>query len=279
MVALFRRAAEKVKVHEDHDPWDNGSGGSDLMYHGSDQSIFNIIYGEQEYQREVMRRRHLSSADRLKGKAKPLPHYLEGTLISDPLNPDFTHEPGFAKDGSPDEFGIGMDFWSDLGHQTVNTDDDTLYLTYNSSLQEQLAVRNRLFDCPSRVTGSLPQDIMSSTPPLHDLDASGDATGWEDATLFTNVCLNTIPVMIHHNGDKGARGWHWPKTWMQQHARALMTQVWQRDVQSEGRDGKPTGGAWLPTGEYVSWEQLCPKEFEWELFRDVEKPEQPPKGW
>lgn len=32
MRLMFRRAWEKVEANQDHDPWDNGSGGSDFMY-------------------------------------------------------------------------------------------------------------------------------------------------------------------------------------------------------------------------------------------------------
>ncbi|EGP83201.1 uncharacterized protein MYCGRDRAFT_111397 [Zymoseptoria tritici IPO323] len=275
MLALFRRAAEKVDAHTDHDPWDNGSGGSDLMYHGSDQSIFNIMYGEQEYQREVLRRRHLSAAERLRGKAKPIPHYLEGTLVADPLKPDFIHEPGVERNGAPDEFGIGLDLWSDLGQQTVNTEDDTRYLTFDKNISEQLAGRNGLFDCQSRVTGDLPQDVISSTAPLSSIEERA-SVGWKDTPLFTNLCLNTIPVMIHHNGDKNARAFQWPETWMQQHARVLMTELWSQDGDNEEGDGKSWKVANLPSGGSVTWGETCPSWFDYELFRDVEKPEKEP---
>lgn len=119
MRRLWRRAQEIVKSLSDHPEWDNGSHGSDFMYHGSDQSVFNIIFGEQEFQREIMRRRHRTADDEAKGIAKdPLPTRIEGTLVDDPINPSFTHEPMEAKDGKPDEYGIGLDYFSELGQQT-----------------------------------------------------------------------------------------------------------------------------------------------------------------
>ncbi|EMF08487.1 uncharacterized protein SEPMUDRAFT_54233 [Sphaerulina musiva SO2202] len=272
MRKMFRRAWEKVQAMQDHDPWDNGSGGSDFMYHGSDQSIFNTMWGEQEFQREVMRRRHLSVIDRLRGHSTPKPYYLEGTLVDDPLNPSFTHQPMEHKQGQPDEFGIGVDYFSDLGHQTVNTEDDTQYLIYNQNISAQLQDRDhKLFDCPSRVTGLLPDDILHTSPPLTTHKS------WTELPLFTNRCLNTIPVMIHHNGDKGARGWQWPMSWMQGHARREFEMLLGNE-ESVFAAGRSTGGAFLPSGEYLTFQDLCPREFEWELFRDVEKPEDTPVG-
>ena len=119
MRRLWRRAQEKVDSLKEHPDWDNGSHGADFMYHGSDQSIFNQILGEQEFQREVMRRRHRTPDDVAKGIAEdPLPTWIEGTLVDDPINPSFTHEPMEAKEGRPDEFGTGLDYFSELGQQT-----------------------------------------------------------------------------------------------------------------------------------------------------------------
>ncbi len=62
-----------------------------------------------------MRRRHLSEADIAEGKLKAPVTKIEGTEIDDPLDPSFTHEPMEHKEGKPDEFGIGLDYWSDIG--------------------------------------------------------------------------------------------------------------------------------------------------------------------
>ena len=106
MRRMFRRAWEKVEANEEEKEWDNGSHTSDLMYHGSDQSVFMTMLGEQEFQREVMRRRHRSLADEVKGiGGPPKATYIEGSLIQDPLNPGFIHETMESKDGKPDEFG------------------------------------------------------------------------------------------------------------------------------------------------------------------------------
>lgn len=268
MRAMFRRAQEKVEARDTYDWWDNGSGQSGLMYHGSDQSIFNIIWGEQEYMREKARRDHLSMTERLRDKFTRKHTQIEGTIIEDVLNPSFTHEPMRIEPGRSYEFGIGVDYFSDLGQQTMNTDDDSVYLKHNEPLATQLADRTGRFLCPSRLSSALPQDILSSPPPT-----SSHAIPWSSLSLYTNVCLGTIPVMIHHNGEKGARGYDWPNAWMQAHARQGIVDVLSRNA-TEVEGGGATGGAYLSDGQHLTFQELCPQQWEWELFRDIEKPEE-----
>lgn len=192
----------------------------------------------------------------------------------DPINPPYTHEPGESKEGKPDEFGMGLDYFSDLGQQTVNAEEDIQYLLYNSSIEEQVSNRHDhfhgMFDCPNRISG-LARDIQESVPPLAQLTGVGE---WVQFPLASNLCTGTVPVMIHHNGDKGARGWQWPSTWMQPQARQLMRDLVSRREPVMG--GKGTGGAYLPGGEFLDWPTLCPSNYEWELFRDVDPPEVAP---
>lgn len=265
---MFERASEIANARKDHDEWDNGCGNSNFAYHGSDQAIFAIMFGQQEFQREVMRRRHLTSYDRMRGRAKPQPVRVGGVVINDPLKPDFLHEPEVWKDGQPDEFGIGLDYFSDLIHQTINAEDDAHYLTFSQNITEQLSDRKGIFECPSRVTGDLPIDIITTPGPLSDLE--DEELPWEDASLYTNMCMNTVPVMIHHNGDKGARHWQWPMTWMEPHARKLL-----ESAREKSDESYMVGGAALPDGDQLGWDELCPAINEWELYRDVEKPEKP----
>jgi len=197
---MFRRALKKLEEHEDRNPWDNGSHQSDDMYHGSDQSIFSIIMGEQEFQRWVMRLRHLSTLDKARGFGKLPTRKIEGTLIDNPIDPSFTHQPMEHKEGKPDEFGIGMDYASEIIQQTIHSDSDAAWLVFNRNVTEQLEHRHGLFDCPSRArTGELPKHIAESEPPLKDIEHLNEgekATAWEDVSLYTNLCLNTVPAMV-----------------------------------------------------------------------------------
>lgn len=253
MRKMFARAWDKVQATTDHMDFDNGSGGSDFMYHGSDQSIFNDMLGEQEFQREVMRRRHLSLADKARGRGKaPKQTYIEGTLVDDPLNPSFHHQVMEHKDGKPDEFSMGLDYFSELGQQTVNAEDDARYITYSGDIEEQTSSNRHPFDCPSRVTGVLPADILNGSPMLDDKPAE-----WRDQPLYTNMCLNVIPAMMHHNGDKNAREYAWQGMWVQPHARNAVANM----------EGTPA--AHIAGGADMSWGELCPADFDGEIFRDV----------
>lgn len=262
--ALFKRAAEKATETERDMAYDDGSHGSDFMYHGSDQALFAVIFGEQEYQREVMRRRHYGMADKIRDRAgTPAPNYIYSTLVDDPLNPSFHHQPGKPKPGKPDEFGIGLDYFSDFIQQTVNSEEDSKYIVYENDIPEQVEQNRETFDCPSRVTGQLPNDILRYGPPLKDIRTDERGSGadrWDHVPLYTNLCLNRIPIMIHHNGDKAAREYQWESMWVQRHARNVVGAM-----VHEGVDA--TGGAHLPDRGYLPWTELCPPEYDQEIFR------------
>lgn len=271
MVAVFARAQELVDTTEEKDPDDNGSGEADFLYHGSDQSIFNTIFGQQEFQREVMRRRHFSWWDSITGKQKIIPTRIQGTIVNDPINPSFTHQQMEHYDGKPFEFGIGLDYLSQLTHQTINADHDARWLRYNESLQEQLKPatdRGAKFDCPPRVKGTLPQDILDGPAPFAstwDNHGMAQDAAWHDVPLYTNVCLDTIPVLIHHNGAKHHRVTQWDQLWTQPHARAMLA------AKQTAHPNGNRGGAMTDKGWDLSWQRLCPSKYEADLFRDVEK--------
>lgn len=202
MRKLWQRAQEILKASKEDPEWDNGSHGADFMYHGSDQSVFNIILGQQEFQREVMRRRHRTTADKAQGIAPdPPPTRIEGTLIDDPINPSWTHEPFEAKEGKPYEFGIGLDYFSELGQQTVNSEEDARYLQYDGDLGFQVnRDPNGHFDCPRKVSGNLPADVEMSRPPFEGYAQSqmDEQKNWKGVPLYTNMCLNTIVSILIH---------------------------------------------------------------------------------
>lgn len=224
-----------------------------------------------------MRLRHMTEEDKARGFDKLPSSYIEGTLIDNPINPSFTHEIVEHKSGKPDEFGIGLDYFSELGQQTVNSEEDARWLYYNRDIAPQITNRDGLFDCPSHVKGLLPRDVANSAPPLSGFtrleQGSSAADDWTAVPLYTNLCLDTIPVMIHHNGNKDAREFQWPELWVQQHARTVMADVL-KDEGEEGR-GQRKGGAQLKDGTFMGWGELCSfggdRKMEWELFRDIDR--------
>lgn len=268
MLAMFRRASELVKDERERSlqrPSDPAFDSSIEL--GSDQSIFHRMFGEQEFQREVMRRRH---GARPRGKT-----VVEGVVVNDVIDPNFPHEALGIKDGKPDEFGIFVDYWSDLGMQTTHSEDDGQWLTYKGPLPEQ-QVASRLasrppWSCAPRISGRLPIEVVNSTS-MPRSAAPDDAQfrplrGWDEVPLYTNVCLDTIPIIINHAGDRTERERDWPEMWIQPHARRLIDDV----VANKAKDarGAVRGGAIVGTGgRYKSWKDLCPASMDDELYRD-----------
>jgi len=85
-------------------------------------------------------------------------------------------------------------------------------------------------------------------------DAGERTPSWSEVALFTNLCLDSIPVMVHNNGDKAARERSWPNLWLQPHARRHMESVKRESIAHAD-------------GNALSWGELCPREFEGELYR------------
>ena len=330
MRKMLTYAAEILANGSANDPEDNGSHGSDNFYHGSDQSVFAKIWGEQEFQREVIRRQYEEKRkplidhwlnkvgtiftstsfeggdddefnDKYPSKSSKRLHRRGGGTIDpgikpyDPLNPPFTHEHIDSMPDHPREFGIGVDHFSDLSHQTINSEGDARWLVHNNSLDDQITDRTR-FDCKWRLPDDLPSDLLSepSARVLKEVvlggggdssDAVSEVVQWQDQSLYTHLCLGTVPVMIHHNGDKGAREHSWHKLWWQPHARKAMDLNWRgaADVESElnalswaehlrapsAGKGAAWGGAWDKGKEqFMDFSELCQKDYERDLVRD-----------
>lgn len=282
---LFRRAAEEVKNTPDHNPeLDNGSGGSDFLYHGSDQSIFNTLFGRQEYQREYLRQQsqkrqaaaarseceqqmnstaceELGKRNSATSNTQRRDLTLEGTHYSDPLNPPFTHElMGSMTDPSREnyELGIGLDYFSELGHQTANAENDGKWLRLaENPLNVDFPGKNR-FDCPSRVEKeSALADIAGADAPFPE-DPDKKNSKWESLPLYTNLCTGKVPVMVHHNGDKGARGYRWPDMWYHADARQMLDRKLGHENAAKTAPGSSVNViAWTDKNSELTWDGLC----------------------
>jgi len=156
---------------------------------------------------------------------------------------------------------MGLDYFSELGQQTVNAEPDGSWIQYNRNIGKQTQGRH-LFDCPSRVTADLPSDIMDGRPPIEKKYKPQESLAWNSTPLYTNLCLNTIPVMIHHNGDKSAREHSWPRLWLQKEARQLMV-----DIRNQSAEGSAIGGAYSGD-KLLTWDELCPAAMHEELYRE-----------
>ncbi|KAL7942630.1 hypothetical protein V8C42DRAFT_347642 [Trichoderma barbatum] len=251
--------------------FDDGSGISDACYHGSDQSIFVEMFGEQEYYREVMRRHHRTRVDDMLDKvvpgragSRPPPTDVEQAPVLDRLEPAFTHQK-YNKTHLPDkpfEFGILLDYWSLLGHQTSNAVTDARYIRHNLPVEPQIGNMGK-FDCIPKPDLSLPKDLPSESPLPWMAGSSPDV--WEAMPLYTEICIGTVPVMIHHNSvEKFQRERQWSRTWWYGRAKVLF-EARRKEGIAQLSEGIPTD-----RGSMEKWEQICPKFLEKDLFKDEE---------
>jgi hypothetical protein len=206
---------------------------SEKVFDGSAQPIFNKIYSDQERQRN-------------RWYHKILPSRLSRKY----------------------EFGIGLDHFSELSHSTYEAVHDAEYLTYHDDndieLQSTMAQRllpqladHYLSDCALNLPSQLPLDIAASRPPIirDNETAITEQSSWHNLPLLTNLCTGTVPVLIHHNGDKMAREEQWHNTWFAPHAKEMLQKI------------KGAAGGWTDSRKWIEWDELCPAEWDDVLFK------------
>ncbi len=274
MRTLFARAKAIVeKLGDGPEPDDNGSKWSEKVYHNSDQSVFNMIFGEQEYQREVIRVRHISwlfnPIQKLRqffGKdLSDTDWILEGNPIVNILNPPWTHAPVEHLDGKPLEFSIGLDYWSDITFQTANSERNGGWMSYNESLEPQVRHFDR-WDCKPHLR-ALPADLTTfSQPPFFNHGNENRAlptnASWNDIPLYTQYCNGVVPVMLHHNGDKASRNNRWHQMWYYPYAETMFKAQQPRQAESlvvgkMGKESMGPGSAFNDKGGIVKFEEAC----------------------
>lgn len=264
--AVFERAWEKR-----NDP-QQGPG-------GSDQFIFNTIFGEQEYQREVMREHYVTALDRFRAKI-----WSMFGVTTHPSTLPFARSQSISDTKMPQEptdkyeFGIGLDYGSELVHSTAYSESDSRFVVLANMTGPLTDLRT--FDCRPHVT-EIASDIDKSSPPYHYArEVMGTPAAWERIPLFVNFCTGSRPVMIHHNGAPAAQERWWHRMWMQpdadkllsaqqKHAAKLLENMHmvghdaiQRAESLDSRlkrlpDDWNTGGAKLPDGTRLKFWDLC----------------------
>lgn len=281
---VFEEAWALTEASPDSDPLDNGSHIGDWVYHGSDQSVFATMYGRQEYAREKIRLQHAPSG------TKPRSSSIFFSPIDNVLNPSFHHEEFDVdvRDGkSPYEYGIFLDFASDLGHQTINSEQDAAWITYgarnnDTAMKEQIGDRLDNFDCPPDVPAKLPSDITNAKL-LTDGTTRHDAQSpWLSRSLYTHLCMSRIPVLRHMNGEKKHREAHWGRMWYVPQARTMFKELREALADNATLASKTdlkqhmaspglevVGAAWTEESGLLKWEDLCPASYDDEVFRDV----------
>lgn len=251
---------------------------------GSDQGVFASIFGEQEYQREVIRARHQSRWSKIASSLIPKPR-------DDVLKEHPTHHRMEALDGKPCEFGIGIDYRSELSQPTVFSENDLAWIRFQDSQEIQEKAQANGVELPKPFRGyHLQEEVLHSIPPFWTInDRVQRKAEWSGVPLYTNLWTGISPVAVHHNahrdGLKGRLQTFWNETWYFHELRDLLgaraasprmpvavvheegkTTEWWGPIDERG--GMRIENGVLP-GDWLGWQDVCGStEISEEVFRD-----------
>lgn len=271
-VRAFRKMFDQAKVQLEFEP-----------NIGSDQYIFSHIFGDQEIWRETKRRDSLSFWK----SSGPLHSHFNEKHIQEVRN---------KASSRPDqnfEFGIGIDYGSEIVINTVFAEDDTEWLRPMDTVEMTKAREQHKVPLNHRTT-EFAADIDTSLPPFWTFSEEANLTRWttwQDVNLFTNVFTGVQPAVIHHNahrnGLKSLRETWWPLIWFQKDARVLLDahiysptvpvaragydeqsmrdywsyEIWKGGARSGSSRVESPGDGW------IRFDDICREHHE-ELFRD-----------
>ena len=261
-----------------------------------DQYVFAEVFGEQEYLRETRRQRDQGTGGRWLD-------YLSKTLgtSESPLSANVTMKNMTISPRQQYEYGIGLDYESQLFQTMTHSADDIDFIYYNSStdllsnhhslplfLPKDLQAANPPLTYASPGNHSIESDpkrktlLLPYSPQLDNLpdqNAFGEQLSWRAVPLATNTYAASIPALLHINGDKSLLKSWWPKIWFHPYGRALLRRfirstqtIEAAKAADEGgknwfdmRGGR--GGVWTDKATWMSWKQVC-KGTEEDLFAD-----------
>ena len=258
-----------------------------------DQFVFAEIFGEQEYQREILRLTAQGPGGRWLDWISNALGNTESPLLANRTINNMTVVPG--KDY---ELGIGLDYESGLFQTMTHSDGDIEFISYNdtsilSHIEEKHPSLGSLPDW-------LPMDIQRANPPFtysspgnqsdfrkeglllpwsEKLDAVSKEPEWSEVSLATNVYAGSIPTLLHFNGDKSPLSSWWPRMWFSSKSRALLRRYIRSTQSKEAAYAAATGGktwwdtrggrggVWTDHATWMEWGQVC-KKTEDEVFAD-----------
>jgi hypothetical protein len=251
---------------------------------GSDQYILSHIFGDQEVWRESVRQDSQTETARLG----------EEVMLLRDFNPQHMAEVRQKAKQREDrnfEFGIGVDYGSEIVLNTVFAEDDTDWLR-NSDIDQVAQAKNlHGLIVSSSVSEDVKTALASSRTPSMEQDLPHVRT-WSDLRLLTDIFTNNVPAVIHHNahrdGLKSRRETWWPLVWFQSNARLLMDAYIRAPVMAfaRSRDDDGTVRAWWPlelrkgsardgisasSNGWISFEDIC-RDYHEEIFRDGKGP-------
>lgn len=251
----------------------------------TEQVILEKIFGEQEYVREMYR---------LTKARGWLARWGESLGILDTVDVSNVTLP--IVQGRRYDYGMGLDYKSDLFFTMYHTGNDQAWLEYDdvetlSEIQRRhgvprehrLLLPNDMADLPSPFTQQNNTKPLSFTPfetqhvdyLPHPVNAS-----WDNIRLATNVRTGSVPAVLHFNHTlvQNTAAW-WPAMWFHPHSRALLRKYIRSTQEPNavasslqgGSDAWDTrggrGGVWNNQNEWKGWAEVC-KGYEGMVFRD-----------
>ena len=252
----------------------------------ADHLALTKMYGQQEYVREMERRR---TSSRFK-------EWLYRQIgISDASN--VTDVKLALEPGRRYEYGIGIDYESRLFFNMYNSKHDLEWLPYHNISRTSSA--QMLHGVPREHRLLLPRDLTATnlrspfirsefdsddtlSPPYNGtIDAlpNPNKRSWHNLPLATNAHSASVPALLHLNGDHSVRDSWWAKMWYHPWARALLRKYVRSPhgftaAQSALLGGQDwwdmrggRGGAWTDLAQWIDFPELC-NGFERDLFND-----------
>nr|POF15432.1 hypothetical protein CFP56_71928 [Quercus suber] len=248
---------------------------------GSDQYILSHIFGDQELWREALRRDFHNVSSNYHGEHD----HFNAKHIAD------VRKKAAGRRDKNFEFGLGVDYGSEIALNTVFAEDDTDWLVFNDQHQLQEAQKTHKIPNEQQRANELASDISTGLAPFAALpNDDSSSIPWHDVALFTDVYTGISPAVIHHNAHrdnlKSLRETWWPLVWFQTRARALLhayAAAPLAPVALSGYDEASRREWWAYdhrkggaidglSADWITFDDTC-REFQPELFRDdkVEK--------
>lgn len=112
------------------------------------------MLGKQEWTREKLR------VDQAESRCMPRSSQIDGTKIDNVLDPSFGFAPNLTG-GHPFEFGMHFAYCSDLGHQTVSSEEDAHWVLYDGDKPRSKYCSILIaWDCLSHIPELLWEDVV-----------------------------------------------------------------------------------------------------------------------
>ncbi|KAI9728903.1 MAG: hypothetical protein M1834_007161 [Cirrosporium novae-zelandiae] len=250
------------------------------------QFILNELFGEQEYKREEERKAAQGAGGRW------LSWLADALGTADALPSNVTINNITSEPGQHYEFGITLDYESQLFQEMHYSENDLDWLLYNDTETNMHILAEHNLNSwyppviPSEILHSpFPLSINDSRqddahfiPVVESLDTIPENLSWSTVPLATNLHSKSIPASLRFS-SKTTLDEFWSKMWYHPYSRALLRK-YMRSPQGpkafheasiggyqwwDSRGGK--GGVWTDMGEWLGWSEIC-KGYDEGLFDD-----------